>query len=403
MKRLWLLPASLFFICLPALCGCAPSHETDRRIEAIARPYRFHLAAWECRAILREAGEFCLGDAGIPEASVQDVTGYFQRARRIKELEKLTDTGRYVGDPAAILEELAGLREENSAKRRSIIRVLEVEVGKALRENGITNPLLKEADFGFPPVAVYLGSLPRLLVVSPRERIERIKDVLLLPDMDEVAMESLEAEVDRLGVSSLVVELGGLATYPTYIADDGDLSYALETIVHEWVHQYLAFTPLGFRYVLDRAGLRRDQDIVTINETVADIVAEEISAQLCLRFCPDAVSKGGTGGDSPGFDFNRAMREIRLTVDEYLSRGEVEAAEAFMKEKRQYLEQNGYYIRKLNQAYFAFHGTYADSPASVSPIGEELSRLRQQCASLKEFLAKASSLGSREALSGMVD
>ena len=51
------------------------------------------------------------------------------------------------------------------------------------------------------------------------------------------------------------------------------------------------------------------------------------------------------------------------------------------------LASKGYYIRKLNQAYFAFYGTYADSPAFLNPIGADLASLRSKSASLKDFLS----------------
>ena len=69
-----------------------------------------------------------------------------------------------------------------------------------------------------------------------------------------------------------------------------------------------------------------------------------------------------------------------------------------MEQKRQYLASMGYYIRKLNQAYFAFHGTYTDSPTSISPIGLELKRLRSQKASLKDFLNTVAVMTSRQHL-----
>lgn len=69
-----------------------------------------------------------------------------------------------------------------------------------------------------------------------------------------------------------------------------------------------------------------------------------------------------------------------------------------MEQKRQYLASKGYYIRKLNQAYFAFHGAYADSPTSISPIGLELKELREQSSSLKEFLDKVAVMTSRQDL-----
>jgi len=102
--------------------------------------------------------------------------------------------------------------------------------------------------------------------------------------------------------------------------------------------------------------------------------------------------------EEPEFDFNREMRETRRAVDAYLARGEISQAEEFMEEKRQYLASEGYYIRKLNQAYFAFHGTYADSPTSISPIGAELKQLREQSPSLKDFLDTAAYMTSRQDL-----
>ena len=69
-----------------------------------------------------------------------------------------------------------------------------------------------------------------------------------------------------------------------------------------------------------------------------------------------------------------------------------------MEQKRQFLVSKGYYIRKLNQAYFAFYGTYADSLTSISPIGVELKALREKSASLKEFLETAAAMNSRQDL-----
>ena len=69
-----------------------------------------------------------------------------------------------------------------------------------------------------------------------------------------------------------------------------------------------------------------------------------------------------------------------------------------MERKRQYLASKGYYIRKLNQAYFAFYGTYADSPTSISPIGVEMKELRHQSASLKDFLDTVAVMTSRQDL-----
>ena len=88
------------------------------------------------------------------------------------------------------------------------------------------------------------------------------------------------------------------------------------------------------------------------------------------------------------------MRKTRLRVDELLSHGAVEEAEAYMEARRKLFVANGFNMRKLNQAYFAFHGTYAESPASVSPIGEQLHRFRDLMPDLETFVETMSDVSS---------
>jgi len=156
---------------------------------------------------------------------------------------------------------------------------------------------------------------------------------------------------------------------------------------------------MGFLYLLDLTGVSRNYEIAVMNETLASMVSQEISTMVVENYYLQ-YENGGNQTQIAGseFDFNREMRDIRRAVDNYLARGEIEQAEEFMEQKRQYLASKGYYIRKLNQAYFAFYGTYADSPTSISPIGLELKKLRSQSASLKEFLDKVAAMASRQDL-----
>jgi hypothetical protein len=80
------------------------------------------------------------------------------------------------------------------------------------------------------------------------------------------------------------------------------------------------------------------------------------------------------------------MRELRLQVDGLLAEGKVAEAEAAMEAKRAYLNENGITIRKINQAYFAFYGTYADSPQSSSPIGPKVNRVWELTGDVGTFL-----------------
>ena len=86
------------------------------------------------------------------------------------------------------------------------------------------------------------------------------------------------------------------------------------------------------------------------------------------------------------FDFRKEMRHTREVVDLFLKYGRVEDAEEYMQIRRQLFEENGYHIRKLNQAYFAFHGSYGTGAAATSPIGPKLQRLRELSPDLRTFL-----------------
>jgi len=225
-----------------------------------------------------------------------------------------------------------------------------------------------------------------------------MREILLQPNLSLEEIEGIEAKVDKLGVSSLVVKLGGLSTpYPTLVTNEASLRFTIDTATEEWLHQYLVFKPLGFLYLLDLAGVSRNYEIATMNETLASMVSKEISSIVYEKYYPGYGNDGNQTAE-PEFDFNREMREIRKTVDKHLARGEIEQAEEFMGQKRQYLASMGHYIRKLNQAYFAFHGTYADRPTSISPIGLELKELKSQSASLKDFLNKVAVMTSRQDL-----
>ncbi len=254
----------------------------------------------------------------------------------------------------------------------------------------------------FPPMTFKLEKPPHLLVVSLRERIVYFDRRVLRQKLSVKEMKRLEAQIDKLGLSSLIVELGGFgATYPTIVGDHLNLTGTINTALEEWFHQYLAFRPLGFLYLLDSVGIRRNPDVVTMNETLAGMISEEIASEVYARYYK-GQEEVQVGRNTLGFDFDAEMRETRKKVDQYLSQGKIEEAERYMEEMRKEFVAHGYHIRKLNQAYFAFHGIYGHDPASVSPIYKDLKQLRVKSPTLKHFLDEAAAMRSytelREAL-----
>jgi len=384
--------------------GCAPAQAFDSHLRSIVKPYKFSIAGWEFRAIPSEVSQWIFGGSKKVDDEARIITEYFLSVEQIKTLKSEIDAinaGNKQGDLASLEAELYKLQEQKAALDGTVERIVRKQIKEALAQQGILNPLDKYIGLkvNFPPLIFKLEKPPHLLVISPRDRIESIRQVALLPSIDLKDMEIVEAEIDKLGVSSLVVELGGFATYPSFVTNDASPRFTIDTVIEEWLHLYLVFKPLGFRYLLDLTGVARNYDIATINETVVSMVSKEIGGTVYEKYY--AEYEGGAEQkrvDESEFDFNREMREIRRAVDQYLARGEIEQAEEFMEQKRQYLASKGHYIRKLNQAYFAFHGTYADRPTSISPIGLELKELRHQSASLKDFLDTVAAMTSRQEL-----
>lgn len=408
---------SLALACRPApnpeqLEGYEPVANLDRRLSAIVRPYRFSFLKWELRAIL----SWAIRDRTIPgklesllsgrwAGAIQDecalVSAYFSLIDEIGALEERIDTlvAQNKADEMAVCQEhLERLQRAKRALKELVEQIVERQIRETLKQQGIFNPADRHVALGihFPPINFSLERPPHLLVISPRDRIESLREVMLLQNLSLGDMQEIEARVEALGVSALVVELGGFgATYPTFVADDTSLRFTIEAATEEWLHQYLAFTPLGFRYLLDVTGISRDYGIATMNETLAGMVSEEIGGLVTERYYPQyRRPQRREPIEETAFDFNREMRETRLTVDELLSTGEVALAEQFMEERRKHLVSHGVYIRKLNQAYFAFYGAYADDPTSVDPIGEDMKVLRRQSATLSAFLNAADGLTS---------
>jgi hypothetical protein len=286
---------------------------------------------------------------------------------------------------------------------------LQTQISKVLTQNGLTvlgQPL--------PPVLFHSTPLPMALIVSPRDKIQQDANISLLTEMSAEDMNSLEDQViQNLDVSALVVPVGGVGVYPTMVMSTSDLAYLTETIAHEWIHNYLTLRPLGINY-------ETTPELRTINETVASIAGGEIGEQVIRQYYPELLPKEDNSApatntspvkaqlslpDVEPFDFRKEMHTTRVTVDELLGGGKVPEAEHYMEERRTFFWNNGYAIRRLNQAYFAFYGAYADSPggaAGKDPVGPVVRAFRAQCGSLSGFLDQISRVTSFEQLKGMV-
>jgi hypothetical protein len=358
----------------------------------------FRLAAWEREALTEKARDWVTrpGANLSPRAQHDAVIAYFDAIREISRLQNQIE--RAYADPkqtdprsaaASWQAQLDALRHEQALRRSAVEWILENQVTALLVEEGLTS-----AGMVWPPVSFQFAESPNYLIVSPRNRIAVEEGVYLDPTLAVSRMEQMEQQVESsLDVSALVEGTGGFSSYPTMIIEISDMEWVLSTIAHEWIHTYLAFRPLGWRY-FDSGAMR------TINETVASIAGNEIGRRVLERYYPEKVPPAGwpqpqssRPDQTPRQEFNygQFMRETRLTVDKMLAGGQIEEAEAYMESRRKELATHGYLLRKLNQAYFAFHGSYAVGPSATDPLGGKLRLLRTQAGSLAAFMRTVAS------------
>ena len=375
-------------------------------VELAASPYRFDIVTWEIANVpdkwVHKALDLLPGTSSKSREQKRDeLLEYFSLGEEIRTLvDELTrlQTDRAPASPgtplAAASAELNILRETRGKLKAGAEEFLEAELASILKESGLTSW------FGglVPPVDISLSTPPTLLVVSPRGMISRTHSILLKSDMTTEEMERLESKIfSEQDLSALVTGLGGVGSFPAFVRNSS-LRSASELAAHEWLHNYWFFRPLGW------APWSWTAELNSLNETAATIAGRELGRMLYESLTgeklpeplhlPSEPAHPPPPPDPDKFDFNREMRTTRLRVDELLEQGRVEEAEDYMEERRLMFMENGYFIRKLNQAYFAFHGTYATGPASVSPIGDQVTELRRGSESLGDFIRTMSGFGS---------
>lgn len=387
----------------------APPSASGERVRTFTRQIEFDYINWTFDAVGLKLRQAALGvEKYLNEAQQsQLVRDYIDLIAHIQNNEgQLTilhanpDAASVKAQIEVYQNELDDLYDRRSQMAPAAESVLQSQVSYILTQQGLTSggqPL--------PPLLFHSTPLPWALIVSPRSSISQLANLSLQTDLSLNDQIILEDQVARaLDVSTLVVPVGGVGTYPTMVAQTSSLDWLAETISHEWAHNFLTWHPLGFLYF-------DSPELTTMNETTANIVGKEVGAAFIAHFYPELMPPPSTqpaqlGAQSadeagtpsaPVFDFRAEMHTTRIHVDALLGAGKVEPAESYMEARRQVFWDHGYAIRKLNQAYFAFYGSYADTPigpAGEDPVGAAVRELRAHSRSLAEFLHRMARLTS---------
>ena len=388
--------------------GLTQAGQYELTLASVAGPESFSLSRWTVNAFAHKIGEL-LGarpGASLTEAERQQAfTDYFASSSQVEELEgqirELASQGKTSSDArlAALEQQVKDLRAKRAQQAPIVENTIEQQVQAVLAQEEMG--LLGTGRSFFPPLFSKLVDLPHVLVVSPRDRITMQRQVTIQRSITEDEVAALEAETDKeLNVSSLVVPIGGYSTYPTMIAGTAPRDFIIDTVAHEWCHVYLTFKPLGQSYT-------KSGQNAAINETVCSIFGGDVAALVREQHygaaheprpweTPPApaepVSTPSTEKPSTQqpeqFSVNRELRKIYLAAEEKLKANDVAGAEEAMEQGRQMLADHGFYLRKLNQAFFAFYGSYAEGPDAIrpDPIGADLRQLRRQSPTLRDFM-----------------
>ena len=366
----------------------------DTAVEDAADDHGYDFVLWEVenfprRWIYKVHNLFESRSDETDEATVQR---YFELTREIAGLQ---------GEAAA--QELADARKDRDAIEGDVEDILEGRMTAILDDEGLAlePPLFNDLGLIFPPVDFELDAPPRVLAVSPRDRIALVDSYLLEPGLRREQFGGIEEKAESEneatdGVSALVVGTGGVATYPSVLSADDSYEELMDTAFHEWLHHYLAFFPLGSSYF-------KGGEVKTLNESVASIGGRELAAAYFERYGGSDVPAPQTSpapapSVEPVFDFTEEMRTLRREVEALLAGGKVAEAEALMETRRELFVENGYLVRRINQAYFAFNGFYAFSAGSIDPIGPKLQELFEREGSPGAFLRVVRGITSRTEL-----
>jgi hypothetical protein len=394
---------SLLVLLLVSLTLSTPNlSSVEARAKNFTRPIEFDYVTWDLSALLVK-----LEQAGVQVQNLLPVDQrqllvlrYFELVQELEEVSFQVEQA-YIDPDAANAKEVIEAGNLRLTELRTALTgltplaesILQTQVEAILAEQGISR-----LGTAIPPVLFHTTPLPMALIVSPRDKIQQEVNISLLADLGLEDQVRLERQVENATASSaLVVEVGGIGIYPTMVMRSANAPWVIDTVIHEWAHNYLTLRPLGLNY-------ETSPELRTMNETTASIVGNELSLLLLERYYPHLLdSKANsrhtaaiTAADEP-FDFRAEMHMTRVTVDALLAEGKILEAEEYMEARRIVFVQNGYLIRKLNQAYFAFHGAYADQPggaAGQDPVGPAVRALRERSASLADFLREISAMNA---------
>ena len=285
-KIIWSLLILLLLI-LPIRGSSVDPTQQLEKIRSYSRIYEFDYVTWTVSALGRKLTQSGLGvnryiSTGDGRQIIED---YLVLKNRVTQLE--SELENILSDPTMddhqdyaeqARDELIRAKTQREHLAPFVEQILQDQINNALAELDISlgGQLI-------PPVLYRSEPNSSALIVSPRNEIYQEANLMLIRGLSIDDIIQLENDIEaNLDLSALVVGIGGVGLYPSMIIESGNLDWLIHVIGHEWTHNYLTLRPLGAHY-------NASPELKTINETIADLSADEIQRSTFQLYYPELL------------------------------------------------------------------------------------------------------------------
>ena len=175
-------------------------------VDLVILPYQYSVLNWELSNLpdkwVRNLGNLWPGQSGeAREEGIELSRRFFDAGLEVRDLERrlllaesaLVNAGELGIGSGSLAHEISVMEGRRDNLRAAAEDIIESEIALIVKEEGLSSW------FGvFPPVDVVFSRSPHILIFSPRDRIERQKDVLLNPGLSGTDKGLIEGRIVEL-------------------------------------------------------------------------------------------------------------------------------------------------------------------------------------------------------------
>ena len=208
-KRLLIVSITfLVLIGFLVLLGAVQGRDNPSPSDIAVDPHKYSLVSWELEHFsdkwIHKFNDILPWNSEPPrEVRIAQAQEFFELKAQLRNLGSDTESDRS--------EQINALEQRRWAMQADVEETMESEISSILTQEGFASRI----GVIFPPVDVVYADSPTALIISPRNNISQLESTLLKTGLSNTVRDDLEEIIFREDdVSALVVNTGGVATYP---------------------------------------------------------------------------------------------------------------------------------------------------------------------------------------------